>query len=90
MPTTRKKYEFCIHIESASGVYNHSKLIIVAPRYVIKNSTEYLIALGQANTIKENNLIKEENITYLEKNESVNFNWTDHKKEEYMIMALCD
>lgn len=43
---TKGKFEFGMRIVNAPGIFSRSKLIVISPRYIVHNETQYSIALA--------------------------------------------
>ena len=81
----RKKYEFAIKTMMASGVFSRSKLIVITPRFAIKNESDQSFLLAQAETEQF-----DENMTKLKPNSWEYFHWTNFHKPLITILSLTD
>lgn len=81
----RKKYEFGVNTEHAPGIFHRSKLIILTPRFAIKNETGMAIMIAQVNTeMYDDALVKIKPSCW------TFFHWADHNKPFYLTMSLSD
>jgi len=81
----RKKYEFGVRTEVAPGLFHRSRLIILTPRFAIKNESGQNLMLAQYE-----NVIQDESIMRLKHNAWGFFHWTDSKKPNNVVMSLSD
>jgi len=81
----RKKYEFGVRTEVAPGIFHRSRLIILTPRFAIKNESGQNLMLAQSE-----NIILDESIMRLKHNAWGFFHWADSKKPNNVVMSLSD
>jgi hypothetical protein len=84
----KRKYEFAARTIAGTGVFHHSKIILITPRYTIRNETDQTILFtqydGSPNAVYDDSAIK------IKPMEWQYFHWPDSKKPPYVIMARLD
>lgn len=81
----RKKFEFSVRTQNGLGIFSRSKLLIISPRFAIKNETEMFLVVKQdiALDIFENKV-------KLKPHSWSHFHWSNHNLTEAVNMSISD
>lgn len=94
--SARKKYVFGYKIEGCRGFYGKSKLIVISPRFIIRNDIASESSLRQQSSCDYIAVAQfetehvEENIFRIEPGQSEHFYWCDYRKKEHVVMSFYD
>lgn len=83
----RRKLDFGIKIESCPEFYSRSKIIVITPRFVIRNDSVHNNHIA---IVQEETEFSEENIMRLKPKSSIHFFWRDKRKKDHVRMSFYD